>query len=136
MIQLGSESAKATTAASSQTVLRYFEIFLKNVRKYIIFISLLKQFSIFPTPTNILAFPKSLSRDFDHLYSFYSAISWCLVILIIHGKVKQKLALNFGSILEDFKILYRELSQGTLLSYIVMPRACLNVTGETSISTV
>lgn len=59
-----------------------------------------------PVLTTIFAFPESLSHNFDHLYSFYSAISWFLVILIIHGKVKQRLALNFKSILGDFKILY------------------------------
>lgn len=78
----------------------------KSVRKCIIFTFLLKWLSMHPALTNILAFPESLSHDVDHLYSFYSAISWFLVILIIHGKVKQRLALNFKSILGDFKILY------------------------------
>lgn len=59
-----------------------------------------------PALTNILAFLESLYHDFDHLYAFYSAISWFLVILIIHGRVKQRLALNFKSIPGDFKILY------------------------------
>lgn len=62
--------------------------------------------SLYASCPHILAFLESLYHDFDHLYAFYSAISWFLVILIIHGRVKQRLALNFKSIPGDFKILY------------------------------